>query len=691
MDKFLIAPINSGIKTDIVPFMAPEDSFQRLTNMFIYDGKIRRRPAEVLLTSADLWGATSRLKVQVGVTDVVTGNLAPTVIPGNPAIGIQFYVNGTIFTAWQANGAMYATPDVPVGVAGTFNVGTATVTITGAAPGQPVYAFYNQMITGFAIYDAEIQLHFAFDLEFAYLLGPSGYTAIPGGGGLYTTLTTDRFQSENFEGNVSGEPALFITNNRDRIRYFTTTVPTFTDIIPATSAAANFQVRRCVDIIGFQGRLLLLSTVEYEGAMVEVSHFNRIRYSEYGNAFAADSWYQPPAITNKGGFIDLPAGEKIVTGKILDGRLIVFTYNTIYEVVPTGNYREPFQIALIDDTFGSMSPNVVEVNNTLLFANNFGIHIFDGRNVNKISEDLGDDFDDFEYRLGAIYKDSNLEIIYILVASELGNTYGDRIILYNYKNNTFSTIFTTATTLGVHYRAGTGALLAHRRPIIGNHKGYVHYLDEDVYKNALSQNIINVTRFDAQNIDLTIYNHQYSGQGTYIRIENSTLAGLNGSYFIEEVVDDDTVRVKNDTSIVGNYLGDGTVALIDNINVTTKQFNPYMKQGFGTSINKVVFNVNKTTDNGIYTVIGLPNNTTVEATVVAGYLGERQLETAAYALVPMEAEQDRVWHSVYTQTTAESVSLVILLYPDELLDDTAPYQDFTINAIILYTEPSKTF
>jgi len=690
MDKFLIAPIKGGIKTNLVPFMIPEDTFQQLRNMFIYEGKIRRRPGARFLDITDARGLTSRLRINIGTTDGA-GNLGATVVPGTGAIGQQFSVGATIFTVYQANGAMYVSP---AGATGTFNTGTNTVTITGAAATTIVYWYPSLPVLGIGLYEktnGTVQ-EFAYDTQFFYKYDPpNAWQRVTGPVPTPAIPDSARYQSMTWQGRNAVESHLFVTDHRTAIKYYNDTTTIFTNFYPATSAVANYNVRRCRFIIDFQGRMLLLNTYEYEGAAVEQPHVNRIRYSEYGEVFNADSWYQPTAVTNKGGFVDLPAGEQIFCAEILDGRLIIFAEYSIYELVPTGNYREPFQLALVDETHGSESRNTVEVNNTLLFANNFGIYIYDGRNVNKISLTLDDDYDSYEYRYGRILKDSGLEVIYILMARSLDapdRYYPNRILMYNYRNNTFSIIKDLYTTSGTLYTAPNGSTYVQPLPLYGNHKGYTLLFNPSSYKNYSSQSIIAVSRFDANNIDLRIYNHQLEVD-SIVRIENSLLADLNGSYEIQQVVDANTIRILNDASVVGNYLGDGTIALVDSIRIITKQFNPYMKQGFGTSINKIAFNVNRTATNGIYDIIGRPNNSNIENFIFNYYLGDRQLETAAYALVPEEAEQDRVWHHVYTQTTGESVSLVISFGANEILDANIPYQELTINAIMLYTEPAK--
>jgi len=690
MDKILIAPFKHGLKADLVDFLLPNDAFKRLINMIIYEGKIKRRPGASMLDDTDNRGFSSRLRIDIGTTDGA-GNLAGTIVPGNPEVGQQFSVDDTVFTVYQANGAMSVSP---VGATGTFNTGTGLVTITGTDPFTDVYYYPSTPVIGFATYyeQAGTNVEFAFDLQFAYVYNTTlnGWERIVGGGGLFSSTVQDRITWINFKSGVSGEPALFITNYQDNgLRYYSSTTPTFTNFAPATSAVANYNIRRARYVIDFQGRLLLMNLVEREGLVTDqIEHVNRIRYSAYQDAISADSFYSPPDITTRGGFIDLPAGEYIQCAEILDGRLIVFTEDSIYELLPTGNYIEPFQLALVDDTHGSASREVVEVNNMLMFANNNGIYFYDGRNVNKASTTLDDFYDLYEYRFGTIYKDSSEELIYILTSNTSENSYPNSLLVYNYRNNTFSSILDLYTTMGTLYNSAGGTFVQ-PIPMAGNHKGYTHIFNPGLYINDSSQSIISMARFDANNVDLKVYNHQLAN--VYVRVENSLLANFNGAYRIT-VVDVDTIRITdNGNLVVANYLGDGTLAKIDNIGIWTKSFNPYMSAGHGTSINKISFNVKRTTTNGQISVIATPNSATFEEVDFNFYLGDRKLDTGAYALVPTEASQQNLWHDVYTQSTGESIGVFIVFSEDELLDEELPYQELTINAIMLHVTPAVHF
>jgi hypothetical protein len=112
-----------------------------------------------------------------------------------------------------------------------------------------------------------------------------------------------------------------------------------------------------------------------------------------------------------------------------------------------------------------------------------------------------------------------------------------------------------------------------------------------------------------------------------------------------------------------------------------------MKQGYGLSINKVALNVNRTTVNGKVAFTMKPNGSLIENAVFDFYLGDSTFDTIGYNAV--ELQQKRVWHLVYLPSTAESVSIFITNTPDILLDDNFPFQELTINGIIVYAEPAK--
>lgn len=694
MDKFLIGPVKGGLKTDLVPFFTPEDAFTIIRNLLVKDGKIRRSPMARSLFPADIHGISTRLGINIGVTDAA-GVLVPTVVPtGGPQIeGQQFFDGASILSSYAGTINLLST-----GAAnGTYDVATGTVAINNAVPNSIVYWYPCYAVLGFATFTDNNGnvTEIAFDNKFAYRWLNPLWLRITNGvaadqiWSVDTLFNNRRYISYQYRAVAATESYVYVTNDKDPIRYYDSTLDGFIDAGISFSATPNNIVIRCKFIIGFQQRLLLLNTVEYEGVVAEIEHPNRIRFSEYGDTLLADSWYQAPAVTNKGGFVDLPKGEVLVCAEILGERLIVFTESSIYELITTGNNREPFAFVTVDQTFGSGSTSVVEIDNRLLFVNNSGIYVYDGRNVIKISEDLGDLFVEDNYLYGTVFKDVYNELIYISIERDVAGIISANqniIIVYNYKNNTFSYFDNVITAFGELYNAA-GERLKVPRVFVGNQSGYTFYLELSSSKNAPSGHISHILRLDANHLLLHVYNHNLTTDSV-IRIENSVLPGLNGNYRIVVVPLFNWLAVENDVTNAALYTGDGIILTIPTTILQTKEFNFYMKDGFGTSIDKISFNINKTDPNGGSTLFAMPNGA-IEVGIPNFYLGNRTIETLADPLKPEEVDQARVWREVYLSSTGETMAIQIN-NDAILLDDESGMQEFTINAIIIYAEPAKS-
>jgi len=142
-DKFLIAPLNTGLQTDVEPWLIPDDAFESLNNAYILNGKLKKRFGSTYTGygySSDLTEQLfSRLRIgllsssaSVGTTNGVTGNLSGTVAGASGAIGQQFVIGAEVFTV-----AVLGTPGImtTTGAATihTFNTTTGAFVIEGAA------------------------------------------------------------------------------------------------------------------------------------------------------------------------------------------------------------------------------------------------------------------------------------------------------------------------------------------------------------------------------------------------------------------------------------------------------------------------------------------------------------------------------------------------------------------------------
>ena len=128
-DRFMIGYTdnNTGLQTNVLPWLLPDNAFSKLENAYVFRGKVRKRFGSTLMGDTHL---NSRLRIQVGDTT------APAATPDNIAIGQMFSVADEIYTVYQT-GAMLAST---AGTSGTATVGTTVFAIASVAPaGTKIY------------------------------------------------------------------------------------------------------------------------------------------------------------------------------------------------------------------------------------------------------------------------------------------------------------------------------------------------------------------------------------------------------------------------------------------------------------------------------------------------------------------------------------------------------------------------
>lgn len=685
MDKLLIAPIGNGLKTDIVPFMAPEDSFQELENVFIYNGSIRRKP-----TISRQRDATSilesRLRVLLGVIDGTGAKFGN--VPGNLAgkLGQQFSVGNTLYTVYQANGVMYLAPDD--GSVGTFNIATLAYAFAGCTIGASIY-FYPTLKVHHIYSSHGDSSSIYFDTAYSYKLGATGFEYISNGDSTWSGDNTCTYSSELYKSNVHRVLIVSsLSDTRGDLKYYNVVADTWTNFRPkylAALTAADYVVTKCALVKYFARRIILFNTYEYNGADA-IHYSNRIRYSEAGEIFNADSWYEYPDRSEKGGKIDLPSGETITAVEILNGRLIVFCKNSIYSVAFSGNKFLPLTVTPIDINIGSRSRTVVEIGDKLVFINPFGLYYCDGIKTELISNKINTFFTLNRYRTGGstLFLDQKNSLLYITLrdSTSQNDHYTDTILLYNFINDTYSLLYDNYTALGLTNVTRNLSPYSSPSIIAGNNNGYMGNIGITFNKSDITLNVTALANPIPGIINLKIMNHSFNAiQGYIIQITNSALPGLNGSYLATKV-DTDNMAIISDAAIAG-YAGDAYVSIVDRINIVTKAFSPYLKDGKGVSISKVMFNVNKTDNDSRFGVSASISGHVFDPAI------SKSIETQSYNL--LEAQQKRVWRSANFHTSAETITLQFGYSIPTLLDDSLPFQEFVVNAIILYTSPTRIF
>jgi len=793
MDRFLIAPFDTGLQTDLRAWLIMDEAFAILQNAYVFRGRVRKRFGSLFMgTPPNQFNSRLRVSLAaggagIGITDVTgagAGNIIT--ITGDAtlplAVGEMFSIGSQIYTVVSA----VAGPQAMLATQGsaTFNITNGDFTFTGAPALTAIFFYPGLPVMGITQYESgAVNNHpsYAFDTNFAYLF--SGGSWNRSGAAIWHGTNTNFFWTTNWQGSAtaanSGTPVMFVTNFNATIG-----VPGATDDpiwytpdgatwVALSGTAAFFflpnggaihtgpYVKTARIIVPFKNRLLLLNTVENDnsgGAGVNTAYTNRVRYSFNGSPFARNAWYEPNQSDSSGGvlnnnniaagagFIDATTEEQIISAEFIKDRLIVYFERSTWELAYTGNEILPFVWQKINTELGSQSTfSTVPFDKEILTIGNTGIHSCNGANVVRIDAKIPDEIFEFESKSNgnlrtAGIRDYFAECVYWTFVSALEEptqTFPNQVLVYNYKNSSWSlnddcfTAFgyfeqqddTTwassapATWLQSSQTWNSGVIQANQRVIIaGTPEGFIVRIasDDNPGRNAPTMQLTNIVYNGDGTLNLTIINHNFDISGAafgftdYLLLENivgdaTTMSTLNGAIFpVFRIIDANTITI--DTRLLfdlngtlallaGTYNGAGTVARVSNIQMLSKQYNPYTKEGRNVYVARIDFGVQKTV-NGQITVDYYPSSTQVSmiaaGTASTSIMGNNILETYPYSatLYPLESFQERLWHPIYFQSDGECIQLAMYLNVTQMMTSKIALSDFELEGMVLHT--SKT-
>jgi hypothetical protein len=486
-DRFLIAPINSGLQTDLRPWLIPDDAFAQLQNAYVFRGRVRKRFGSRLMgtgwSSPSVQGLYSRLAIPLGNTNG-SGNISVSVPGTEFNIGQAFSVGNEIFTVYQIGtpGVMLTTGASTVH---TYNTTTGAVVINGAAATTETYFYPGQPVMGLCNYESgpiNNQPSYAFDTQFAYVF--SGGFWSRSGSPIWHGTYTDFFWTCNWQSIVISPAIMFVTNffvvnyngagsaNDDPIWYFDGT--TWTAAIgvngfyfmptpvggPVGAPRTGPFIQTARIILPFKNRLILLNTVENNNAdsdptlTTNKNFVNRCRYSHNGSPFSNNAWYEanqidtngiPTGIADGGGFLDASTEEQIVGAEFIKDRLVVYFERSTWELAYTGNEVLPFVWQKINTELGSESTfSIVPFDKVVLGIGNVGIHACNGSNVERIDKKIPDEIFDIRSsgnsikQVGGI-RDYYVEMVYwTFPAENFSGTFPNQVLLFNYRDGSWA-------------------------------------------------------------------------------------------------------------------------------------------------------------------------------------------------------------------------------------------------------------
>src|SRR6185503_3002020 len=146
-DRFMIAPMEGGLQSDLKPWLIPDDAFETMENVYIFRGRVRKRFGSRYMNSSSSAATaqlSSRLRIAieggsgVGITDG-SGNATGTAPGSTFALGQMFSIGTQLFTV-QATGTPVTMLNTGAG-SGTYDTTTGAYVFTGVTANTQIY-FY---------------------------------------------------------------------------------------------------------------------------------------------------------------------------------------------------------------------------------------------------------------------------------------------------------------------------------------------------------------------------------------------------------------------------------------------------------------------------------------------------------------------------------------------------------------------
>lgn len=711
LKTYLIAPYETGLQKNLEPWLIVEDAFATLQNAYVWRGRLRKRWGTSILGDIEL---DTRLRINIGTTDGA-GNFALTPVPGSAfSIGQLFSVGVQRFTVYQS-GAMYSTG----AATGTFNTTTGAVSITGASVTTAVYYYPSTPVMGLLLRETtniNFEETVAFDTQFAYHRVAGSWERLALGSSTWTGSDSSFFWGVNYRGTNIYETYFYVVNYTaaDNIRYLPVGSSTWSNLRPQLDSGATRFLETARLLIGFKDHLIALNTIEEETA-VDRTYENRARWSQNGDPTAtATSWLDDTP--GRGGYVDAPIEQAIVTAEFIKDHLIVYFERSTWELVSTGNSTLPFFWQQINNELGAESTfSIIGFDKSATGVGNRGIHSCNGINVERIDAKIPDEV--FKIHNGnngpeRVYgiRDYYRELVYwTFPASVSDPTFPTKILIWNYRNQSWAFFDDSYTCfgyfqkdsditwgdLGARYGTWGGWNTPWSSPqaqsqfpeiIAGNQQGFVHQIETDKTSNGQSLQITDMTAPST----LTIIDHNLDVDDYILIEESSGITSLNTTIVqVASIVNSDTITI--DTTFTGTYSGGGKVSRVSNINITSKQWNPGTPVGQQFRIPYIDFLLNRTQSGEIGVNYFLDSNedTSINDSSPSGVLlGSNILLTRPEDNSTFQPNQERIWHRYYLQVQGQFIQIKICFTDSEMRNSLISRDsDFQLSGCLLYVEP----
>ncbi len=674
-----------GLTQDRKPALLANEAYSSLENAYVWRERTKKRDGEVPVgrlsrvftnvaignSSASPW--TFNLYTTLSITPETYAEIA------EGSVRISIATLATPFVD-QGNGILTNSTG---GNSGTINYLTGSVTLTttvGAGhattvtmnyyPALPVMGILKRDVASIGI-DSTV----FFDTKYAYQYVNGFQELVPGE--TWSGNNTDFFWAANYQGATPNLRYFFTTNNNitagastpyDPIRYYNNS--TWTDLQPQLDSVPNYLYQALI-VIPYYGRLLALNT--WEGrknagvldASVALNYYARCRFSQIGDPTdQVNGWRSD--LFGRGGFLDAPTNEAIVSAAFFRNTLIVFFEYSTWQLRYIGEYGLPFIWERISSDFGAVSPySPIVFDQGVMAVSDRGVIQAAANGVSRLDEQIPEQVFSFEIQNNAPnfvhgVRDFEKELVYWNYVdssdASINQSFPNTVLVFNYRNNTWAKFRDTVTCFGTaqfQFSITWDSLTTSWDSTVtwdnvddqqyvdyvtlGTQQGFINlYQNPDaatqqsstiLYANTMAITAVDFTQNPTR---ITIPNHNLSNSELiYITgmLWVGTDPGFNNIIYNVTVVDANTVTLstwnfqfQNYSAIhktsTATYIGGGRVTLLPKMNIQGKDFNPFQAEGKQFKLSYIDFQMDSN-----------PQSRAIQATTIQlfvnSYLGEQ--------------------------------------------------------------------
>lgn len=676
-----------GLTQDKKPALLANEAYSELSNGYVFRERTKKRDGEVPLgrlarvfssqaignSSASPW--TFNLYTKLSITPETYALVAPGSVSITIATLATPFVdagNGTFTNATPGNSGTINYLTGAVTLTTTVGAGNATTITMTYYPGLPAMGILKRDVSTTGI-DSTV----FFDTKYAYQYANGFQELAPGT--TWTGTNTDFFWAANYQGATPDLRYFFTTNDNinttqglyDPIRYYNNSV--WTNLEPLVTATNTLW--QALILIPYYGRLLALNTWEGPTASTftgATQFFARCRFSQLGDPTDQTNGWRSD-IFGRGGFIDAPTNESIVSAAFFRNTLIVFFEYSTWQLRYIGEYGLPFIWERISSDFGAVcSYSPIVFDQGVMGVSDRGIIQAAANGVTRLDDQIPEQVFSFEIQNNAPnfvhgVRDFEKELVYWnyldTANSSTTQNYPNTVIVFNYRNNTWAKFRDTITCFGTsQFQFGItwDSLTTFWESNVSwdnvDDQQYVDYVTAgtqhgfiNIYQNPEAETPQPVTTLYAPTLAIiginvavspntvTIPDHNLQN-GEIIYIQNTlwvsgsppvpaTDPGFNNVIFNVTVVDKDTITLgiwdfatqsynTVNLSSTSTYIGNGIVTLFPKMNLQGKDFNPFQGAGKQFKLSYIDFQMDSN-------VASPAINATTIQLFVNSYLGEQ--------------------------------------------------------------------